>query len=173
MAGVLFDPRAHEPLTDAAWDPDAVREAIDGILEATLAARSERWWPTHPRDAEPGDPDVFHGVYLGAAGVLWALRRLGREVDAAVGDAPEFGSPGLWIGRGGVLLVDWLHTRSEEIANELFVLELDEDTLELMWGSPGMLVIADEMDRRTGDPRWTAAAEEIAGYLRRSCCFRG
>lgn len=29
-------------------------------------------------DAEDDDPDVFHGVYLGAAGVLWALHRLAQ-----------------------------------------------------------------------------------------------
>ena len=65
---MLFDPRAHESLVDAAWSPDDVEAAIRAIAEdADAALRTRDWWPVHPLDAEDDDPDAFHGVYLGAA----------------------------------------------------------------------------------------------------------
>ena len=36
------------------------------------------WWPLHPLDDDGARPDAVHGVYLGAAGVLWALDQLAR-----------------------------------------------------------------------------------------------
>ncbi len=113
---MLFDPEVHEPLVDAVWDPLAVENAIRTITsEAEQALRGAEWWPVHPTEAEPGDPDTFHGVYLGAAGVLWALDRLAQaglhhphhdharlaeEVWASYLRQPEFNGPhpSLWMG---------------------------------------------------------------------------
>ena len=53
---MLFDRARHEPLVDAAWDPQRARAAIDWIVrdaEASYAPGS--WWPVHPRDLEPGE----------------------------------------------------------------------------------------------------------------------
>ena len=62
---------------DAAWSPDDVEAAIRAIAEdADAALRTRDWWPVHPLDAEDDDPDAFPGVYVGAAGMLWALQRL-------------------------------------------------------------------------------------------------
>src|SRR5215207_5636906 len=74
---MLFDSDAHEPLVETAWDPAEVERAIRGIARQTEdAMRSSQWWPIHPDDAEAGDPETFHGIYMGAAGVVWALHRL-------------------------------------------------------------------------------------------------
>src|SRR4051812_211973 len=76
---MLFDPRAHEAVTDRAWSAAAAEAEIRAIArDADAALADEAWWPWHPLDAEPGDPEIVHGVYLGAAGVLWALQRLAR-----------------------------------------------------------------------------------------------
>jgi hypothetical protein len=76
---MLFDARAHEPLLDAAWRPADVEAAIRTIArDAEEALRDGEWWPVHPLDAEDGDPAAFHGISLGAAGVLWALHRLAQ-----------------------------------------------------------------------------------------------
>ena len=94
------------------------------------ALRGGEWWPVHPLDAEPGDPDVFHGIYLGAAGVLWALHhlaqaglhqphhdhaRLAEDVSDSYLTRPEFDGPlpSLWMGEGGIALVAYGST--EEI----------------------------------------------------------
>lgn len=185
---MLFDARAHEPLVEAAWSPAKIQEAIRAIArEAEDGMRDREWWPVHPLDAEAGDPDVFHGIYLGAAGVLWALHRLAQaglheprhdyarlaeDVLESYLRRPEFDGPlpSLWMGEGGIALVAWLLSRGpapalENRLAELVAAEPDGDTFELMWGSPGVLLIADAMLERTGEPRWASAWSAIAERL--------
>jgi hypothetical protein len=155
--------------------------------DADDALRERDWWPWHPLDEEDDDPDVVHGVYLGAAGVLWALDRLARAglheprrdyaplaEDALAGylSRPEFDGPlpSLWMGEGGIALVAWLLRPARALADrlaEIVAVEPEEDTLELMWGSPGLLLIADAMLERTGEERWAAAWSAIADRLMR------
>ena len=109
VRAVLFDPRAHEPLRDAAWSPAAAEAAIRAIArDADEALRDGEWWPLHPLDDDGETPDALHGIYLGAAGVLWALDHLaraglhepGHDYARLAADAlesyrrrPEFGGP--------------------------------------------------------------------------------
>ena len=129
----------------------------------------------------------MHGVYLGAAGVLWALHhlaqaglhdpghdyaRLAADVVDSYRRRPEFGAsePGLWLGEAGVALVAWLLSPTPELADrlaELVVVDPETDTLELLWGSPGLLLIADVMLERTADDRWRSAWRAIADHLMR------
>ena len=183
---MLFDARAHEPLRQAAWEPAEVEAEIRAITrDAEDALREGEWWPVHPLDAQDGDPDAFHGIYLGAAGVLWALDRLAQaglhepRLDHArlAEDAldsylrrPELGgpAPSVWIGEGGIALVAWLLAPTPALADrlaELVVVDPDSDSLELMWGSPGLLLIADAMLERTAEPRWASAWRAIADHL--------
>ena len=182
---MLFDPRAHEPVLEAPWDEGAIEDAIRAIAcEADGALRGRDWWAIHPLDAESGDPEVFHGIYMGAAGVVWALDRLARaglhepghdyarlasDVLESYPLRPEFGEqPSLWMGFGGIALVAWLLAPSAELADRLEALvtaEVQPDTLELLWGSPGLLFIADALIERTGEPRWTVAWRALAERL--------
>ena len=182
---MLFDQRAHEPVLEVPWDEGAIADAIRAIARETDGAlRDGDWWPTHPLDAEPDDPEVFHGIYMGAAGVVWALDRLaradvhepGHDYAQLASDVlqsyllrPEFGEqPSLWMGLGGIALVAWLLAPSPELADRLEALvtaEVQPDTLELMWGSPGLLFIADALIERTGEPRWAVAWQELAERL--------
>lgn len=183
---MLFDPRVHEPLTDVAWAPAAVEEAIRDIArDADGALRADDWWPWHPLDSDGETPDAVHGVYLGAAGILLALQRLaeaelhepGHDYARLATEAlesyrrrPEFGGPGpsMWMGESGVALVAWLLSPTEAVAEhlaELVVVDADHDTLEVMWGSPGLLVVADAMLARTGEERWAGAWRAIAEHL--------
>jgi hypothetical protein len=183
---MLFDARAHEPLLEAAWQPAEVEAAIRAIAhEAEEALRGPEWWPLHPLDAEEGDPDVVHGLYFGAAGVLWALHRLAQaglheprrdyarlaeDVLESYLSRPEFDGPvpSLWMGEGGIALVAWLLSPAPSLVDrlaELVALEPVADTLELMWGSPGLLLIADAMLEHTGEHRWSSAWRAIADRL--------
>jgi hypothetical protein len=183
---MLFDARAHEPLLDRAWRPAEVEAEIRTIAEdAEDALRDGDWWPWHPLDAEGGDPEVVHGIYLGAAGALWALHRLARaglheprhdyarlaeDVLGSYLRRPEFDGPvpSLWMGEGGIALVAWLLSPSRALADrlaEMVVVDPDSDTLELMWGSPGLLLLADVMLERTGEQRWASAWSTIADRL--------
>jgi hypothetical protein len=72
------------------------------------------------------------------------------------------------MGEGGIALVAWLLSPTRTLANRLaqmVVVEPDSDTLELMWGSPGLLLIAATMLERTGEHRWTSAWSAIADRL--------
>ena len=180
---MLFDPRAHEPLVDAEWRPADVEAEIRAIArEAEDAMHDGTWWPVHPLDADAETPAVIHGVYFGAAGMVWALHRLAqaglheprrdhaqlaRDVLDSYLRRPEFGGPvpSLWMGEGGIALVAWLLAPARELAErlaELVVADPEDDTLELMWGSPGLLLIADAMLERTGEERWASAWRAIA-----------
>jgi hypothetical protein len=183
---MLFDARAHEPLLEAAWRPAEVQEAIRTIArQAEEAMRGRDWWSAHPLDTEDDDPDVLHGVYLGASGVLWALHRLAlaglheprhdyallaEDVLDSYLSRPEFDgpAPSVWMGEGGIALVAWLLSPRPALADrlaQLVAVEPESDTLELMWGSPGLLLIADAMLERTGEHRWTSAWSAIAHRL--------
>jgi hypothetical protein len=183
---MLFDARSHEPLLDVAWSPADVEAEIRTIAhDADEALRGWEPWPWHPLDADGETPDVVHGVYFGAAGVLWALHRLAQaglhepghdyarlaqDVLESYGRRPEFGGPvpSVWMGEGGIALVAWLLSPSAALASrlaELVVGDPDTDTLELMWGSPGLLLIADAMLEQTGERRWASAWSVLADRL--------
>ena len=76
---MLFDPERHEPLLEARWDEERVREAIAEIVrdtEAHFDAEHVRW-PTHPLD-DDGARKEWPDLYFGAAGVIFALDLLER-----------------------------------------------------------------------------------------------
>ena len=81
---MLFDPARHEALRAPPWDEQHARRALEWIVrDAEARYAAGRWWPTHPRDLDPGeDPArVSTTLYFGAAGVVWTLRYL-RAVGA-------------------------------------------------------------------------------------------
>src|SRR5262249_7577986 len=139
----LFDARVHEPLTDAAWDAERARAAIRAIAADTEAAFDDAsLWPGHPLDEEPGeDLDSSCCIYLGAAGVIWALTALARETEAESGrdwstvatslparylaepDFPDAGvEPSLMLGEAGIVLV--AHGLTPTAEQEARLLEL-------------------------------------------------
>jgi hypothetical protein len=115
---VIYDATAHEPLTTTAWDEVAVRAKIATIVADAESALRDRGWPNHPLDDDDPDgplPETVSCLYLGAAGMIWALHTLGSTLDLAVlADGalaryrvhPDLGEnvPALWVGESGVLL---------------------------------------------------------------------
>ena len=76
---MLFDPDAHEPLTERPWSEARARDAIRAIAEdAEAAFDPDTLWPPHPRDLEGGPLPAVASLYLGAGGVIWALDELAR-----------------------------------------------------------------------------------------------
>jgi lantibiotic modifying enzyme len=74
----------------------------------------------------------------------------------------------MWMGESGIALVAWLLAPTDALADrlaELVVVDPDRDTLELMWGSAGLLLVADALLERTGDARWATAWRTIAEHL--------
>jgi hypothetical protein len=75
---MLWDPAAHEPLLQEAWNGDRVRAAIR-VIAADAEDVFDGGWLIHPRDRDPSDPELWSGTYLGGAGVVDALCRLAER----------------------------------------------------------------------------------------------
>jgi lantibiotic modifying enzyme len=190
---VLFRPEAFEPLTETRWDEGRVRDSIRTIVADVDAALRgpkllwradawDRWHGTSP----------MKNLYVGAAGVLWALDELRRRGDAETGldladlalrnvelfrarpdllkgmKLPPPAGSALLTGETGILLVAWRLAPNDELADDLHArvcANVDNPAEEVMWGSPGTLIAAHAMFRWTGDARWRDASKESAGAL--------
>src|SRR3954452_460489 len=183
---MLFDARAHEPLLDERWQSAEAEAAIRAIArDADGALQGGDWWPVHPLDTDGPTPDVVHGIYFGASGVVWALHRLaqaglheprhdyawlaGDMLDSYRG-RPDFGTPlrSAWLGESGIALAAWLLAPAAEPADRLAAIVAvypTSDLPDLIYGSPGLLLIADALLEHTGERRWAAAWSSIADRL--------
>ena len=74
---MLYDPARHEGLADTTWNSAGARAAIERIFKDTVArVLPDGVWPASPLEAVP---DVDRGVWIGAAGVIWALHYLAER----------------------------------------------------------------------------------------------
>jgi len=189
---MLYRPEDFEPVTDERWEEGRVRAAIARIVaDVDEAYARQPLWPAPPDSpVAPGRPEP--SLYAGAPGVVWALDALQRRGHAESGlDLPEVALaaleawrespvvfPGLDLperdsallsGEAGVLLVAWSLTERPELADDLYArvrANVHADELdELMWGTPGTLLIAAELLARTGEERWREACRESADAL--------
>jgi hypothetical protein len=188
---LLYDPAQHRQLDATPWSETAARAAIETIADDAIGAYRgpEQLWPNALDDLE-GDPDVpYRSVYLGAAGVAWALDRLTRDglapplpelhtladsLPEGFRRAPELVSlapppaPGLLFGESGILLAVELIRQTGEQLDDLERCirgNARNPTLELCWGSPGTMVAALALWRRTGEARWRDAWLDSADWL--------
>lgn len=190
----LFEPGRHEPLNAAPWNPLQARQALRDIL-ADLAQHRQPGprWPLHPQDDEGDTPATgFKGLYLGSAGVLWALwwlKRQGcaeaaaagglfndlqadiRAVHAAYLADPDSGAvvPSYFLGESGIALVRWLITGEETAAQALAKAVADNianPTNEALWAAPGSVVAAWHAWQASGDTRWRRLCEDNYRHIR-------
>jgi hypothetical protein len=190
---VLYRPEAFEPLIDETWDEQRVRSAIRAIVaDADDALRGPRLlWRA---DAWDGwhSTSPMKNLYVGAAGVLWALDELRRRehaetrLDLAYLGArtlelfrarPDFmkgiklpvpAESALLCGETGILLVAWRLAPRGDLADDLYARvreNVDNEAEEVMWGTPGTLIAAHAMLAWTGDERWREAWQESADAL--------
>jgi hypothetical protein len=170
---VLFQPEAHEALTDAVWSADRARAAIGSIV-ADAEASFDDGWPLHPADEEDGDaPGArFRTVYLGGAGVVAALHRLEQRgfaelrrdyrpyLERSLAAPPDFAGEdaerSLWMGETGIRLVLQRLAPSQgnlERLAQLIEANGRDERCELMWGSPGTILAARELGLDTAASR--------------------
>jgi len=172
---MLFQAERHEALTATRWDDDLARAAMIAIVaDIESAQQLDRLWPTHPRDDDAPTGLRHKSLYLGAAGVLWALHHLEREgavtllrppaasmagMHAAYLAGPDTGAvvPSYHLGEAGILLIAWRLAASAEAADQLYACverNIDNPTNESLWAAPGTMLAAWHMLQWTGEPRW-------------------
>jgi len=181
---VLFDPNAHERLTEESWEPGRVYAALREIVEDAEGA-FDNGWPTHPQDSEQDSDEErrFRTVYMGGAGVVQALDSLQRRGLLELrGDyapyleqryEPDFPDAdherSLWMGETGIRLTLQRLSPSRENADRLHELigaNTQDERREVMWGSPGTMLAAAAMHDLTGEARWLDLWRESAAWLR-------
>jgi lantibiotic modifying enzyme len=187
---VLYEPAHFEPLTDEPWDPRHVEDAIATIVaDADAVFDPDALWPAHDWDGWE-EPLPLKTLYVGAAGVIWALDALRRrghaETSLDLADAalrtlelkrsePDFTADehyhpaALLAGETGPLLVAFRLASDPALADDLHALvraNVANPTDDVMWGAPGTLLAALALGEWTGDPRWEEAARETATALR-------
>ena len=182
----LYDPARHEALDGAAWNEAVARDAIRAIVAETEAAMDrDVTWPWHPLDVDGAPEPPHRTLYLGAAGILWALWTLRESGFATLGGSPEALAAGLhdaylarpdtgsvvpsyFLGEAGLLLVAFRLTGSTAAADRLAAVAASNHhnpTLEALWGAPGTMVAATHMHAWTREPRWEALWRESAEAL--------
>src|SRR5207248_1236871 len=187
---MLHEPTRFDALINEPWVPARVEDAIAAIVaDAGAAFDPTALWPAHEWDAREKSLPLS-GLYVGAAGVVWALDELqrrghaesSRDLAAAVVRAveleratPDFSEdehyrPGALIsGDTGALLVAFRLTRDPALADDVHALvrgNVDNPTDDISWGAPGTLLAALAMGEWTGERRWDEAARESATALR-------
>jgi lantibiotic modifying enzyme len=189
---MLHRPEAFDSLADEAWDEKRMQAGIRAIVaDADDAYGEESLWPAHEWDSWR-TPTPLKSLYVGAAGVVWALGELHRRghaeprIDLAAAaratveawrrepdlmaevELPSTKEAGLLSGESGTLLVAALLTADGELADDLYerVRENERSEAEdVMWGTPGTLVAAQAMLEATGDERWRDAWQASAEAL--------
>jgi hypothetical protein len=154
---VLWRATEHEQLTSRAWDQRVAIDAIDAIVTEALAAERDGFWPGHPLD-DVAEDERFCSLYLGTAGMIWALWRLDASFDAPAAldtaidryrAVPDFGPdahpPSLLMGETGLLVVaDRVGAKAADRSRLAALVRRNREhpTWELMWGSPGTMLAA-------------------------------
>jgi lantibiotic modifying enzyme len=190
---VLFRPEAFEPLSPAPWRESRVRDAIAEIVaDADDTFDEDALWPADEWDGW-STPLPLKNLYVGAAGVIWALwvlRERGFESsrlelegaarrtlelrrerpDLMQGvELPHPADASLLEGESGILAVltlCWNNTKS--LMDELHALvraNAGNPADELMWGAPGTMLAAQALLDATGEERWADAWRESADGL--------
>jgi hypothetical protein len=164
---ILFRPEEHEPLAGGAWDEARVEDAVARVVAAAEHALPPGGlWPAHDADLEPGDSGPFTVVYLGAAGVAWALGELGSRIDteavvrrayAAYLDRPDLGErvPAASVGEAGFLRILGEHDQLEQRVRA----NARNETLDWLWGAPGTMIAAEGVSAL--DDAWQESADAL------------
>jgi len=190
---VLYKPEAFEPLVRTEWDEQRARAGIREIVADTEQAfrGPKLFWKAEGWDGWHGTSPMKN-LYVGTAGVLWALNRLRhfgyaetkldlaelatRNVELSR-ERPDFmkgiklptpREAALLTGETGILLIAFLLTQNPEFSDDLFALvraNVDNEAEELMWGAPGTLLAAQAMWSWTKEERWQALRNETADAL--------
>jgi hypothetical protein len=183
----MNEPSRHVPLRPLPWDPAAATQAVDEIIADALEHfGGERFWPAHPMDDNVEDGNS--SIYMGAAGMIWALeylRRVGANktpfdfhpylttlLEKTRAEMQGYGSysvtGSLLLGDMGTALMIMRLAPSPAIA-DIIATRANANTQlpvrELMWGMAGSMMACLAMNEMTGEARWRRIFETQAERL--------
>jgi hypothetical protein len=179
----------HRPLAHDAWSEPAARVVIEEIVaDAVAQFHPDTFWLGHPSDDGVGDGNT--SVYMGAAGIVWALDYLHRIGATSVAEdfrpalpkllerataAFQSNSPTDYAKHGSLLFGDMgAALVAMRIAPSLILADLVHTRAEaniglpireLMWGMPGSMLAAVHMAEMAQEPRWRGLFEMQAARL--------
>jgi hypothetical protein len=180
---LIFEAERHELLRAQAWDETRARDAIGRIVsEAERVFDPATLWPMHPLDGA----GVPLSLYMGAAGVIWAIDHLveqgvvqkqrdwtpiveslnarfegSREANPISRHSFAFGEAGLALAGHRVTRAPVWRERMLQAARA----NLAHESQELFLGTPGTLLAASALFDETGDPRLREVADESASRV--------
>ncbi|MBE9100940.1 lanthionine synthetase C family protein [Vacuolonema iberomarrocanum] len=181
----LFDPTRHYSLLDIDWNPDAAQQAIGAIAHETIEQLNDRpLLPGHPMDDQTFGTDL----YLGKAGVLWAIHYLqtvgaidstfnvAQHLDATLAqnsqiylqNTPYPQQSSYLFGDLPLLLLQYKLAPSGEKATQILQSIHKNDTQpirELMWGIAGSMLAAYFMHQWTQAAQWQEVFKSQAALL--------
>lgn len=181
---MLFEPSKHEALNCESWSEDTVREAINSIFEDTLSHYCpEKYWPTAAD--EDSDVDINKTVYYGAAGTILALDKISKylsidlpfdsslvmeKVHKDYLETPDTEEvvPSIFLGEVGILLVLHKLNPTLELEDRIFNLvesNIENETLEALWGAPGTMIAASFLYEKTNEERWANLFQRNSSFL--------
>jgi hypothetical protein len=169
----MYDQNNHYTLEPQPWDEAKARQTIQEIIDDHIEPlRLGCQLPRHPMDGY----GVMSDLYMGLAGVVWALSYLKDQQAADVRfdstqyldelllrnqedlqKQPHKTNSSYFIGDLPLLLQKFKANATGEIADRIFAsLQINntEPIRELMWGTPGTMLCASFMFRWTQEPRW-------------------
>jgi hypothetical protein len=133
---------------EVTWDEARVRDQIAAVVADAEAALDGCVWPVHELDDDVTEAEQT-ALYLGSAGMIWALRRLGTSLDldavalAALARYLETADPAkqasLFAGEPALLLL----TRSDDERLRTLISDNEHNPhWELLYGSTGSILAA-------------------------------
>lgn len=189
---MLYRPESFEALTQTSWDDARVRASIREIVaDADGACRPKLLWPAEKWDGWQS-PLPLRTLYVGAAGVVWALANLharghaetrldlaqvaSRALEAwrkkpgllTTLELPEPAYASLFHGEAGILAVLWRLAPSADIADRLYehvASNIENEANEVFWGAPGTMFAARMMFAGSGQDRWAKVWRDSADEL--------
>jgi len=126
-------------------------------------------WPMHPRDNSDSEP--MYGLYLGDCGVVWALRYLQARgaVRLARDWLPHLETLRITEEHGSYLFGEtpilMMLPGREPRLKDLIAATMRHPARELMWGSPGTMLAALFMYRRTREAQWAELFQQTVSVL--------
>jgi Lanthionine synthetase C-like protein len=181
----LYRPEAFERLTETSWDGGLAHEGIRKIVADTDGAwrGPKLFWKANEWDGWHGTSPMKQ-LYVGTAGVLWALDRLRPYAETTLDlrdlaarnvelfrakpdylKLPAFKPPeprdsALFLGEAGILLVAFKlgHREYEDDLRRRIAANVDNEAEEIFWGAPGSLLAAAAIG---DDVAWESLADSL------------